>query len=188
MVDSSKQILDPRSAGHVLRYHTWPHLRPQSVAEHSWQLVRILVQIWPLVPQEYIIEVLFHDIGERGTGDMPYPTKANDPELKTRMDIAEADVRRRMAKEWQSLVLGQAPLSEGAKIIVKMCEFIEMWEWALDELALGNKNAALVEQRCRDGIMQCYRKINFNRYDHVAKSTLEYVRRRIQHHDTVCNS
>ncbi len=66
---------DPRQAGLVRRYHTWAVTRDQTVAEHSWQVARVLLAIWPDVPRHLIIHCLTHDLGERAGGDLPYPVK-----------------------------------------------------------------------------------------------------------------
>lgn len=137
---------DPRLAGEVSRYHTWPHLRQQSVAEHSWQVMRIMLAIYPMVPRVLLIHCMAHDAGEIGTGDIPYPIKKENPDLKEIMDELETETISAMALKWN--FPSEVALSPEEKLIFKLAEFIEMWEWALKEQLLGNEFAEVVGSRC----------------------------------------
>lgn len=137
---------DARLAGRVIRYHTWPHLKQQSVGEHSWQLLRILLKIWPSVPARVLAYVVRHDCGELTTGDAPYPVKADNPVLGSEMNRVEAEG---LQLQIEAGFLADTPdLTVEEKWAVKLAEFIEMWEWGLEEQLLGNQFAKLVAQRC----------------------------------------
>lgn len=137
---------DARLAGRVKRWHTWPHIREQSIAEHSWQLLRILLKIWPSVPAHVLAYVVRHDCGELTTGDAPYPVKANNPVLGAEMNRVEAEG---LDLQIKGGFLADTPeLSTDEKWVVKLAEFIEMWEWGLEEQLLGNQFVRLVAQRC----------------------------------------
>jgi 5'-deoxynucleotidase YfbR-like HD superfamily hydrolase len=142
--------LDPRRAGQVTRYHTWPRLREQSVGEHSWQVARVLLAIWPAAPRRLLVHCVTHDIGETVAGDPPYPVKALNPDLKTACDRIEGAAHDMMAMTWMLPV--RLALPEHERAAFKLAEFIEMWEWGLFELSMGNSNAALVVSRCADGV------------------------------------
>ena len=137
---------DPRMAGCVLRWHTWPHLREQTVADHTWQTMRMLLAIWPLAPQEMLVYVLGHDAGEIATGDMPYPVKKNNPALKREADRIEKEARLAMCIPWG--FPPSRPIPEPWMVIFKLAEFMEMWEDGHHELMLGNRFAAPVVTRC----------------------------------------
>lgn len=182
MAEPHPQTLDPRAAGHVVRYHTWPHVRAQTVAEHSWQLARLLLMVWPLAPNHLVVEALFHDIGERVTGDLPYPTKANDNELKMRMNQAESTARRQMVHAWGAPCLfDMLGLTTDEQTYLKLLEFVEMWEWALDEIALGNKNAVLIRDRCADGVLATLKKLGDDKHITFVAGVVNYVRRRVDY-------
>jgi hypothetical protein len=137
---------DARLAGRVLRYHTWPHIKEQSVAEHSWQLLRILLCIWPTVPAHIMSYVVRHDCGEIKTGDAPYPVKAENKDIAIGMNrVEEQSLDEQVATGF--LVLGP-DVNDDEKWVVKLAEFIEMWEWGAEELLMGNQFARLVMQRC----------------------------------------
>jgi len=135
---------DPRHAGQVLRYHTWPVHRQQSVGEHSWQIARIMVTIWPECPRMLLLHAVTHDVGEMA-GDVPYPFKKNSPELKFWMAQAEGKVHESMTARWR---LPPAPeMPEMYHRFFKMCEYIEMWEFGLQELNMGNLYGKIVATR-----------------------------------------
>lgn len=138
------EVLDPRIAGELRRYHSWPHLHPQTVAGHSWNVARLILAWWPEAPRYLIIHALMHDIGERVAGDLPYPIKANNPVLKAEMDRIEEEGHRAMV-EW-----GVPPPQDLAALphkIFKLADLADMMEWAMHEITLGNRHARLVYQR-----------------------------------------
>lgn len=138
---------DARRGGAVLRYHTWPTIQRQTVAEHSWNLVRILVTIWPMAPASAILYAQFHDTPEVATGDPPYPVKAENPLLKSEHDRLEMEAAVPMGI-WQHL--RPDPYWRNR---VKLCDTIEMWEFGLDEMALGSQFARPIVRRMWD--LQC---------------------------------
>lgn len=138
---------DMRLAGRLLRYHTWPHTRPQTVGEHSWQLARILLTVYPEASAAMFAYIVVHDVGELHTGDAPYPVKGRNPALKAEMDRLEQNGLEDMATTW-GLSLSAATITNREAIIIKACELVEMYEWGLEELNLGNRYAWLVANRC----------------------------------------
>lgn len=137
---------DARMAGRVIRYHTWPHIRQQTVGEHSWQVLRILLSLWPECPAHVVRHAVMHDVGELRVGDPPYPVKADNPVLQREMDRLEQSAVDEIASTWDLPVPG---LEGDDKWIFKLAEFIEMWEWGLEESLMGNKFADLVAFRCK---------------------------------------
>jgi 5'-deoxynucleotidase YfbR-like HD superfamily hydrolase len=147
-----KEVLDPRRAGCLVRYHTWPCIRKQSVAEHSWNVARILLAIWPHAPRHMIVHALMHDVGEVAVGDMPYPIKARDPELKAKIDAAEDSAYLAMSIPWG--LQPPARLSPEEQAVFKLADLGEMLEWSYDEVLLGNQFANLVVERCEKQIYE----------------------------------
>lgn len=133
---------DPRVAGQITRFHTWPRIRDQSVGEHTWQVLRIMLAIWPDCPRKLLVHGVIHDAGEMA-GDIPYPFKRNDQILKDRMDAAEASIRDKMYGLPEDIVL-----SHYEQKFFKLCEFLDMWEFGLHEINLGNNYAFVVATRC----------------------------------------
>ena len=48
-------LQDPRRAGDVLRYHTWPHVQPQTVAHHSWNIGCVVAMFSKRVTTEVMV-------------------------------------------------------------------------------------------------------------------------------------
>lgn len=116
------------------------------MAEHTWQLMRILDTICTNVTPSMWRYTLYHDIGEVGTGDIPFPVKKENPQLKDLFDgIEDQAVTGILAKWGMARVPGLTPHE---KHIIKLSEYIEMWEWGMHELMLGNKLAKRVADRC----------------------------------------
>ena len=134
-------VEDPRAVGEARRYHTWAIHRDQSVGEHTWQVMRILLTVWPLAPRNVIVHALMHDGGEM-SGDIQYPFKRLFPELRAGADKAEDYVRNLQRK---SLGAPEAkPLSVFEKLVFKACDNLEMWEMGMREVNMGNNYAKII--------------------------------------------
>lgn len=145
------QLLDPRRAYEVRRYHTHPHIRNQSVGEHSAQLWRILRAIWPTAPAHVLDHAMTHDIGEVAVGDVPYPTKKRNPVLAEMLDKMEQETHLMLCLPWNFPSPSKLTTEEYA--IFKLAEYIEMWEYGLGELTLGNQGARLIAERMHEQII-----------------------------------
>ncbi len=131
-----EQVLSQsRLAGQVRRYHSWPVLHTQTIGEHSWQCMRIWWQIWGDLPPEVTTYFIFHDAGELYTGDIPFPVKARNSQLKSIMDELENKAVHEMGGP-----KGHPPV-DANKIRAKACDLIDMYEYGLHERRLGNKYA-----------------------------------------------
>jgi hypothetical protein len=129
-----------RFAGQITRYHTWPVFRQQSNGEHTFQVMRIYYQIWGELPQRIAETLLWHDLGEMHTGDMPFPVKRNNPTLKQEADRIEKEARRLMGEKISLLPSGQEALR------MKVCDLLEMWEFGKTEVRMGNQYAVCIEK------------------------------------------
>ena len=79
-------------AGHVVRYHTRPELSEgQNVAAHTWRAMVILQTLFPDVSKNCMIHLMYHDVAEAETGDMPATTKWKYPQLNKLMEQIEND-------------------------------------------------------------------------------------------------
>ena len=138
---------DSRCGGQVLRYHTWPVHRQQSVAEHTWQMMRVLLAIWPDAPAAALRYALHHDTGEVATGDIPFPVKREQPEVKAIMDRLEDEALAVMG-------IVQPEIPAHWRWRIKVADMLEMWEFGLDELCLGNKMAKPIVARTMEVVLQ----------------------------------
>lgn len=139
---------DPRVVGQLTRYHSWPRLHDQSNGEHSWQVARILLTVWPDCPRKLLVHAVTHDMGEMA-GDVQYPFKKKVPGLKAKMDEAERGVRDEMGRRWGvGNGIMNVVLSEYEERVFKCCEYIEMWEYGLHEVNRGNQYGQTIADRC----------------------------------------
>lgn len=122
-----------RFAGLVKRYHTWPVIREQTVAEHSFHIMRIYYQLFemPAPVWEYIMK---HDLPEIGTGDVPFHVKRKHPAVKAAMDGAEEAWTSDMGMSWPNL-------TDIERRRVKLCDLLEMYEYGWEEFRRGNQYA-----------------------------------------------
>jgi len=91
-----------------------------------------------LFPENVTLDVMtyivYHDIAEIGTGDLPFPVKAHHPGLAEVLHEVEAEVLDNMG-----IVL--PALSVQQRLQVKLCDLLEMYEWGQEEMKLGNSYA-----------------------------------------------
>jgi hypothetical protein len=143
-------MVDPRRASQVARFHTWPCVRRQLIDAHSYQVLRVLLAIWPGAPRRLLLHCVTHDLGEMATGDLPFPVKRDNPDLKSTTSRLEKSYHLSMCNPW-----GLPPpveLTGEETTAFKLAEFIEMMEYGLEELNMGNRYAQLVVSRCRSAI------------------------------------
>jgi 5'-deoxynucleotidase YfbR-like HD superfamily hydrolase len=143
-------VEDPRAVGEALRYSTWRVIRHQSIGEHTWQVLRLLLTVWPEAPRNVIVYALMHDAGEM-SGDIQYPFKKLFPELRAGADKAELHVR-----SMQRVALG-APetkhkLSAFEQAVFKCCDNLDMWEYGMREVNMGNLYARIIVKRMMSAV------------------------------------
>lgn len=139
MIERSVILKNQRFAGQVKRYHTWPTLQSQTNADHTWHVMRIYVQLFAgyiAGPHEAALGyIMYHDIGEIKTGDLPFPVKSENPFLKDTFDNLEDGARVGMG------IYRMPAIDPNTKMRIKLCDLLEMWEFGQQEYAMGNTYA-----------------------------------------------
>lgn len=171
------ETLDPRRALQVTRYHTWPRVREQSIGEHSMQVMRILLAIWPAAPRHMLIHCMKHDLGETLSGDPPYPIKALNTDLKIACDRIESEAVKLMEDTWMIPLTQELSVSE--KLVFKLAEFLEMAEWGMYEVWLGNSMARVVIDRCMTMVDDHLDRLNKTDLAGVVSHARRYIARRV---------
>jgi hypothetical protein len=129
-----------RHAGRIRRYHAWPTIQVQTVGEHSWQVALIYEQIFGELSSPVERYIRLHDVAELVVGDIPFPTKANNPELKAAFNAVEDS-----ALETMGVTLpGLAPV---IRTKIKICDLLEMACFGMMEYEMGNQLAIPIIQR-----------------------------------------
>ena len=144
--------LDTRLAGQVKRYHTWPIIGQQTIAEHTWQILRIYLSVASKPDPHIMTYALFHDIGEHFTGDIPYPVKSENRELKEHMDMLELRSWATQLDYWSSF--HQCLIGEEDKALLKQIELVEMAEFGMDQVTLGNAHGFIIAHRCLKAVYE----------------------------------
>lgn len=134
-------------AGQVRRYHTWPTLRTQTVAEHCWRVTCIYLELFGLRSRNSVVYYcLHHDSGELYTGDIPFGAKSKVPGMRSAVDEGE-----RAGLERMGIVLPELLPDERLK--VKLCDLLEMWEFGSVEMRMGNMLAQPVVWDTKDAAL-----------------------------------
>jgi hypothetical protein len=118
-----------------------------------------------------------HDIGEMA-GDAQYPYKKKVPGMKEAHDLAEYMVRGEMRAAMG--LPSEVTLGGYERTVFKIVEFLEMWEYGLREMNMGNQYARIIASRC---IMEASRMLETlgepdKGYPDVRPAIKSYVDRR----------
>lgn len=120
-----------RMGGAVLRYHTWPMITRQTVADHTWHVMRVYVQLFGTPRPEVWEYMLWHDVAELKTGDLPFPVKARNPALRAAIVSIEDQALTDMG-------IKIPEITPEERNLVKIADFLEMCELGGVECIMGN--------------------------------------------------
>lgn len=130
-----------RNAGETRRFHGWPVLRPQSVAEHSFHVAMIVYVIAgqeePGIRQPLLLAALCDDLAEWITGDPPSPfTRAMEqrmPGFRDNRKAVENEVLGAVFLNWSEM------LTEEEAKLLKFADYVDGAMYCIRERAMGNK-------------------------------------------------
>jgi 5'-deoxynucleotidase YfbR-like HD superfamily hydrolase len=95
--------------------------------------------------------LLWHDVGELVVGDLPFPVKANNPTLKKTVNRLEENAVFEMGgptdKDLKALGVGPVDV-----VRMKICDLLEMYEFGLIEVGMGNTYAQPIVDDIADSI------------------------------------
>lgn len=155
----------------VARYHTWPVHRQQSVGEHTAQMLAVWWRVWGPLSAEESTYVLWHDAGELVTGDPPFPFKSRHPEVKHAFDREEAIAVEVMGGPQA----GRGAWGENASAVTllrcKIVDLLEMWEFGMTELRMGNEFARCIVKDTFDAVAQLGGRLPREDFDKVLAYT-----------------
>ena len=142
-----------RNAGAVIRYHTVRTIRQQTLADHQWNVVMILLWVFPEAPSHLLRAALMHDLPEYHTGDVPATAKWGHEPLAAALEAAECDA-------WGMLGVTDpvAGLAPDEKCLLKFCDGAELVLWCMEEGRMGNRFAAAPAAR----VLYRFRGVDFS--------------------------
>lgn len=125
-----------RVAGNVQRYHTQTLVKQESVAQHTFNMLNIVIILTQGQVSKRLLEaVLVHDMGEYITGDVPSPGKRalNDDAKTSFLALEESSMRAVHPTIEIELTLYEAS-------VLKYADMLDGLMKCLDERMLGNRH------------------------------------------------
>jgi 5'-deoxynucleotidase YfbR-like HD superfamily hydrolase len=132
----NNKILELRAASNVKRCHTLDHHGEYTVGKHSYDCVVLLLELNPNASRELIRELLYHDVAERWTGDMPCVAYWGNGALERTYEEAQAQA---MAEHG----IPVSVLTEEEEQWLHAIDKLELWLWAQDQTQRWSNLSAL---------------------------------------------
>ena len=139
---SKESIMSEYPLKKIIRYNHRIRLQDESVAEHtcfvSLFCLKIMAQLNLTHEQERQILILaaLHDTCESRTSDIPHDVKANYPEMQTVLEKIEHDYYE---ENWKTYLEDVYKPEKIVLNILKLADAYSVYQWCLNEQALGNK-------------------------------------------------
>lgn len=127
-----RRVVGVRLGGAVERAHTIQHQGSYSNARHQWGVAMLLWELWPERFARLAALALTHDVGEGWVGDVPASLKVLLPDLSSRLELAEDRVRAQLG------LPSTAEYSEEDQRVIRACDQLELYLWALEQSAQEN--------------------------------------------------
>lgn len=132
------QLRAQLEGGRVKRCHTVDYIGHYDNAQHSFNMLLIYCALHPNPQRDTMRAIMYHDLAERYTGDLPAPSLLEFPDLRDGIKGVEAHCRAAMGVSFE--------LSPNEQNWVNCIDKIEHWLWANRQLLMGN---TLVEAHVR---------------------------------------
>lgn len=145
---SKESILSEYPLKKIIRYNHRNRLQDESVAEHtcfvSLFCLKIMSQLNLTHEQERQVLILaaLHDTCESRTSDIPHDVKANYPEMQAILDKIEKDYYE---EHWKTYIGDVYKPDEMVYSILKLADAYSVYQWVLNEKALGNVSDCIEE-------------------------------------------
>lgn len=120
-MNNAIRVQATREAGAVQRFHVARHTRNYDVAQHTFGALNLLLILHPNPSIELVRAVMWHDVAERWTGDIPATAKWMSEELKAGSDRLEARILGHLGLEQK--------LNEEEERWLKAVDTLDAWLW-----------------------------------------------------------
>lgn len=149
MIFSDKELLDFYKLKNIVRYNTRPHLKSESVAEHSFYvalLSMILVDKYQYsgfkaTKSAILSKALLHDMPEIETNDITHDAKEM-MNLRKFLETYEFDYYKRKFPEYYNLMKDNNKFINN---IINLADSYSVYQYTLNEIQLGNKSEDIKE-------------------------------------------
>lgn len=123
MISEIQRVVNTLESGRVLRYHAAPTVAPQTVGQHAWGVMLLVIYLTNgLASRKLLLAAAIHDAAELITGDVPLTAKRDFPELKECLTKVEEAVH-------QNLVLKAYDLEPFDAAVLKLADTLEGLLW-----------------------------------------------------------
>ena len=145
---SKESIMSEYPLKKIIRYNHRSRLQDESVAEHtcfvSLFCLKIMAQLNLTHEQERQVLILaaLHDTCESRTSDIPHDVKTNYPEMQVILDKIECDYYE---QNWKAYFGDVYKPDETVYNILKLADAYSVYQWCLNEKALGNSSDCITE-------------------------------------------
>lgn len=138
-----------RRGGQVLRFHTEGKFDRQTVAEHTFGALLFLFEIAEpeQLTMNLIRAVLYHDLAEQTTGDLPSPACWRDHRAKTLLETDEENFLRHLGiSSLPDLAWTHTQLNE-EQALLEAADYLDLCYTALDSALNGRLDALSMLKR-----------------------------------------
>lgn len=166
---SKESIMSEYPLKKIIRYNHRSRLQDESVAEHtcfvSLFCLKIMAQLNLTHEQERQVLILaaLHDTCESRTSDIPHDVKANYPEMQKILDKIELDYYE---ENWKTYLGDVYKPDEIVYNILKLADAYSVYQWCLNEKALGNASNCITE-------IYFESKNRLRKYTHIINEIIE---------------
>jgi 5'-deoxynucleotidase YfbR-like HD superfamily hydrolase len=132
----------------IIRYNNRCKIQNESVAEHTCFVSLFCLKILAKLKLDHeterkvMILAALHDTAESMTSDIPHDVKANYPEMKNILDKIECDY---YDEHWSEYIFELKEPGDLVYNIVKLADSYSVYQYCLNELALGNVSYVINE-------------------------------------------
>lgn len=132
----------------IVRYNNRCKLQNESVAEHTCFVSLFCLKILARLHLDHeterkvLILAALHDAAESRTSDIPHDVKANYPEMQSILDRIEKDYYDEVWGDYYKEVYKPDALCYN---ILKLADSYSVYQYCLNEKALGNRSSAINE-------------------------------------------
>jgi 5'-deoxynucleotidase YfbR-like HD superfamily hydrolase len=145
--DDVKRIKFAREAACVIRSHAASGNVRDSVGLHSFNMVTMLLILYPEASRDLILACVKHDLPERITGDMPSPAKKGGIQRNAAQEDTEYNLNFALFGSHEEAYLNAEDLKW-----FKGLDMLEYYCYLKDELMSGNMGITAKVKRLEESI------------------------------------
>ena len=140
-MDKHKRIKAAREGSMVERCHTVRHLGSYTNGQHSFDMLTLALELIPEdeLSKDLMKAIIYHDLPERWTGDVPHPMKVASTSLEDVLIWHENEIKESMG--WGVV------LAPDEHMWLQSLDRLEFYLWTSDQLILGNENVNEIYRR-----------------------------------------